>query len=327
MQELYAEQPLSVSAAWNMSEYRPLEGFVFAVTPFNFTSIAANLPTAPALLGNTVVWKPAGTAVFSGYYLMRLLEAAGLPPGVINFVPGDPALISEVALASPDLAGIHFTGSTAVFNQMWKTVGANIDSYRSYPRLVGETGGKDFILAHASADPEALAVAIARRGGGVDITLRTHAIQPVVDPLRHGRVVHDQRERLDHVGANALRHEVERGAVFVAVFLQHPVQQAAAPIGEGRAHGRGLDDDLAIRCFTDRHGGCIRCNRCNGCNGCSRCAGCNKSRRRSAGGLPRRSSTLRLRWSGGGHYKALKQEQHQERQGDRYEDSTFHLIS
>ena len=164
VQELYAEQPLSVSAAWNMSEYRPLEGFVFAVTPFNFTSIAANLPTAPALLGNTVVWKPAGTAVFSGYYLMRLLEAAGLPPGVINFVPGDPALVSEVALASPDLAGIHFTGSTAVFNQMWKTVGANIDSYRSYPRLVGETGGKDFILAHASADPEALAVAIARGG-------------------------------------------------------------------------------------------------------------------------------------------------------------------
>jgi 1-pyrroline-5-carboxylate dehydrogenase len=164
VQELYAQQPLSVSAAWNMSEYRPLEGFVFAVTPFNFTSIAANLPTVPALLGNTVVWKPASTAVFSGYYLMRLLEAAGLPPGVINFVPGDPAVISEVALASPDLAGIHFTGSTAVFNQMWKTVGANIDNYRSYPRLVGETGGKDFILAHASADPDALAVAIARGG-------------------------------------------------------------------------------------------------------------------------------------------------------------------
>jgi 1-pyrroline-5-carboxylate dehydrogenase len=164
MQELFAEQPRSTPAAWNMSEYRPLEGFVFAVTPFNFTSIAANLPTAPALLGNTVLWKPAATAVFSGYYLMKLYEAAGLPRGVINFVPGDPAMIADVALASPDLAGVHFTGSTAVFQQMWKTVGDNIGSYRGYPRLVGETGGKDFILAHASADPQALAVAIARGG-------------------------------------------------------------------------------------------------------------------------------------------------------------------
>ena len=163
-QELYGEQPLSTPAAWNMVEYRPLEGFVFAVTPFNFTSIAANLPTAPALLGNTVVWKPASTAVLSGYYLMRLLEAAGLPAGVINFVPGDAAMISSTVLASPDLAGVHFTGSTAVFNEMWHKVGANAGNYRAYPRLVGETGGKDFILAHASADPQALAVAIARGG-------------------------------------------------------------------------------------------------------------------------------------------------------------------
>jgi 1-pyrroline-5-carboxylate dehydrogenase len=164
LQELCAEQPLSTSAVWNLSEYRPLEGFVFAVTPFNFTSIAANLPTAPALLGNTVVWKPAATAIFSGYYLMKLYEAAGLPPGVINFVPGDPAMIANASLASPELAGIHFTGSTAVFNGMWKAVGENVGSYRAYPRLVGETGGKDFILAHASADPQALAVAIARGG-------------------------------------------------------------------------------------------------------------------------------------------------------------------
>jgi 1-pyrroline-5-carboxylate dehydrogenase len=163
-QQLYAEQPLSTPAAWNMSEYRPLEGFVFAVTPFNFTSIAANLPTAPALMGNTVVWKPASTAILSGYYLMRLLEAAGLPPGVINFVPGDPGVISEVALGSHDLAGVHFTGSTAVFNEMWHRVAASIHTYRSYPRLVGETGGKDFILAHPSADAEAVAVAIARGG-------------------------------------------------------------------------------------------------------------------------------------------------------------------
>ena len=163
-QQLYEEQPISPSGMWNALEYRPLEGFVFAVTPFNFTSIAGNLPTAPALMGNTVVWKPSATAIFSSYYIMRLLEAAGLPPGVINFVPGDPELISEIALTSSDLAGVHFTGSTAVFNGMWKTVGNNMGRYRNYPRLVGETGGKDFIAAHASADVEALAVAIVRGG-------------------------------------------------------------------------------------------------------------------------------------------------------------------
>ena len=163
-QELAAEQPLSTSAAWNQMEYRGLEGFVYAVTPFNFTSIAGNLPTAPALMGNTVVWKPAATAMLSAYYLMRLLEAAGLPPGVINLVAGDPSEISSVVLMSPALAGIHFTGSTAVFGSMWTAIGANIDRYRSYPRLVGETGGKDFIVAHPSADAQALAVAIARGG-------------------------------------------------------------------------------------------------------------------------------------------------------------------
>ena len=163
-QELAAEQPLSTHAAWNQMEYRALEGFIYAVTPFNFTSIAGNLPTAPALMGNTVVWKPAATAMLSAYYLMRLLEAAGLPPGVINLVAGDPAEISSVVLMSPDLAGIHFTGSTAVFGSMWTAVGANIGRYRTYPRLVGETGGKDFIIAHPSADTQALAVAIARGG-------------------------------------------------------------------------------------------------------------------------------------------------------------------
>ena len=163
-QELYGEQPLSDHTMWNQADYRALEGFVYAVTPFNFTSIGANLPTAPALMGNTVVWKPASTAILSGYYVMRLLEAAGLPPGVINFVPGDAASISDVALSHRDLAGIHFTGSTQVFNAMWKTVGQNMARYRSYPRIVGETGGKDFIVAHASADPQALAVAIARGG-------------------------------------------------------------------------------------------------------------------------------------------------------------------
>ena len=163
-QELYDEQPISTNTMWNQLDYRPLEGFVYAVTPFNFTSIAGNLPTAPALMGNTVVWKPAGSAMLSAYYLMKLLEEAGLPPGVINLVSGDAAQISNVALAHRDLAGVHFTGSTGVFNTMWQTIGADMSRYASYPRIVGETGGKDFIVAHPSADPQALAVAIVRGG-------------------------------------------------------------------------------------------------------------------------------------------------------------------
>ncbi len=163
-QDLYQEQPLSTGAAWNQLEYRPLEGFVYAVTPFNFTAIGGNLPAAPALMGNTVLWKPASSAMLSAHYILRLLETAGLPPGVINMVGGDAATISEVALSHRDLAGVHFTGSTSVFNSMWKTIGQNMARYRAYPRIVGETGGKDFIVAHASADPQALAVAIARGG-------------------------------------------------------------------------------------------------------------------------------------------------------------------
>ncbi len=163
-QELYEEQPLSSHSSWNQVEYRPLEGFVYAVTPFNFTSIAGNLPTAPALMGNTVIWKPASSAMLSAHYILRLLEAAGLPPGVINFVPGNAAEISGILLDSRDLAGIHFTGSTAVFNGMWRAIGDTVGRYRSYPRVVGETGGKDFIVAHRSADVEELAVAVARGG-------------------------------------------------------------------------------------------------------------------------------------------------------------------
>jgi 1-pyrroline-5-carboxylate dehydrogenase len=163
-QELLDEQPQSDHTMWNQLEYRGLEGFVYAVSPFNFTSIAANLPTAPALMGNTVVWKPASSAMYSAYYLMKLYEAAGMPPGVINFVAGDAATISKVVLSHADLGGVHFTGSTAVFNDMWKTIGANTGRYRAYPRIVGETGGKDFIIAHPSADPQALAVAVVRGG-------------------------------------------------------------------------------------------------------------------------------------------------------------------
>jgi 1-pyrroline-5-carboxylate dehydrogenase len=163
-QQLYSEQPGSLPGMWNRMDHRPLEGFVYAVTPFNFTSIAGNLPTAPAMLGNVAVWKPAASTVYSGWYVMRLLMEAGVPPGVINFVPGDPVATSGVLLNDPHLAGVHFTGSTAVFQNIWKTVGDNIAGYKSYPRLVGETGGKDFILAHASADPQAVAAAIVRGG-------------------------------------------------------------------------------------------------------------------------------------------------------------------
>jgi 1-pyrroline-5-carboxylate dehydrogenase len=163
-QELLDEQPSSDHTMWNALEYRGLEGFVYAVTPFNFTSIAGNLPTAPALMGNTVVWKPASSAMFAAYYLMKLYEAAGMPPGVINLVAGDPGMISKALLSHRDLAGVHFTGSTEVFNDMWKTIGASMGTYHSYPRIVGETGGKDFIIAHPSADAEALAVAIVRGG-------------------------------------------------------------------------------------------------------------------------------------------------------------------
>jgi 1-pyrroline-5-carboxylate dehydrogenase len=159
---IYGEQPISSPGVWNRMEYRPLEGFVFAVSPFNFTAIGANLTTSPALLGNTVVWKPASTAAVSAWYTMLLLEEAGLPPGVINLVYGSGAEIGAAALASPELAGVHFTGSTPVFQQMWKTVGDGIAGYRNYPRLVGETGGKDFILAHPSADANAVATAVVR---------------------------------------------------------------------------------------------------------------------------------------------------------------------
>jgi len=151
--QLLSEQPESAPGTWNRMEYRPLEGFVLAITPFNFTSIAGNLPTAPALLGNVVVWKPSPTQQLSAHYIMRLLEAAGLPPGVINMVTGDGQAVSQVALTHPDLAGIHFTGSTGTFQHLWRTVGENIGRYRNYPRLVGETGGKDFVIVHPSADP------------------------------------------------------------------------------------------------------------------------------------------------------------------------------
>jgi len=162
MQFVYQQQPDSAKGIWDYAEYRALEGFVFAVTPFNFTSIAGNLPTSPAMMGNTVLWKPASSAVFSAYHILKVLQAAGVPDGVINFVPGRGGNVGDPVLASPHFAGVHFTGSTSVFHDMWKTIGANIARYKGYPRIVGETGGKDFIFAHPSADPVALATAMVR---------------------------------------------------------------------------------------------------------------------------------------------------------------------
>jgi 1-pyrroline-5-carboxylate dehydrogenase len=161
-QKLLEDQPNSSAGVWNQFDHRPLEGFVVAITPFNFTAIAGNLPTAPAIMGNTVVWKPAVTQHLAAHYIMRMLEAAGLPPGVINMVTGHGSAVSEVALADPDFGGLHFTGSTATFHHLWRTMASNLDTYRSYPRIVGETGGKDFVIAHPSADVDALHTALVR---------------------------------------------------------------------------------------------------------------------------------------------------------------------
>jgi 1-pyrroline-5-carboxylate dehydrogenase len=198
MIRMYEEQPNSSPGAWNRMEYRPLEGFVFAVTPFNFTAIGGNLPTAPALLGNTVVWKPAGTAMLSAHYTMCLLQEAGLPDGVINLVYGSGKEIGGAALASGDLAGVHFTGSTPVFQSMWKTIGANIENYRNYPRIVGETGGKDFIVAHPTASAEEVATAIVRgsfeyQGQKCSAASRVYAPANIWDELKE-RLVEQVRE-------------------------------------------------------------------------------------------------------------------------------------
>lgn len=162
MTKIYADQPASTSDMWNRVEYRPLEGFVYAITPFNFTAIAGNLPSSAALMGNVVVWKPAATQVYSANVIMQVFKEAGLPDGVINMVMGDSGMVSDVILSNPHLAGVHFTGSTSVFNAIWKTIGNNIATYKTYPRIVGETGGKDFIIAHPSANPAQVAVGIAR---------------------------------------------------------------------------------------------------------------------------------------------------------------------
>ncbi len=204
---LLAEQPGSGPGAWNRLEYRPLEGFVLAITPFNFTSIAGNLPTAPALLGNVVVWKPSHTQQLSAHYIMRLLEAAGLPPGVINMVTGSGQSVSRVALPHPDLAGIHFTGSTGTFQHLWRTVGQNITGYRGYPRLVGETGGKDFVIAHPSADPGVLTTALIRgafeyQGQKCSAASRAYVARSVWDRMADEFIATVQSLTMGDVGAD-----------------------------------------------------------------------------------------------------------------------------
>jgi 1-pyrroline-5-carboxylate dehydrogenase len=248
MLRIYSEQPYSPPGIWNRMEYRPLEGFVFAVTPFNFTAIAGNLPGSAALMGNTVIWKPATTAMYSAYWLMRLWQEAGLPPGVINLVYGSGAEIGDAALNSEHLAGIHFTGSTAVFNSMWQTIGSNIAAgrYRNYPRIVGETGGKDFIVAHPSADVDAVATAIVRgsfeyQGQKCSAASRVYAPSNLWPELR---------ERLEEkVGELKIGDVADFQNFMGAVIDEKSLETQRTAIEEARTHaeaeiivGGGVDD-------------------------------------------------------------------------------------
>ena len=246
MARIYEEQPTSSQGVWNRMEYRPLEGFVFAVTPFNFTAIAGNLPSAPALMGNTVVWKPATTAMVSAYYVMRLFREAGLPDGIINLVYGSGSEIGDAALASPQLAGVHFTGSTPVFQGMWKTIGNNIDRYFNYPRIVGETGGKDFIVAHPSADVDAVATAIIR-GSFEYQGQKCSAASRIYAPANLWPRV---RERLEEeVSAIRMGDVTDFRNFMGAVIDAAALEGQSAAIEEARSHpeteivvGGGVDD-------------------------------------------------------------------------------------
>ncbi len=247
MTRIYEEQPVSSQGVWNRLEYRPLEGFVLAVSPFNFTAIGGNLPASAALMGNTVVWKPAGTAAYSAHFLMRLLQEAGLPPGVINLVHGPGATIGDAALSSPNLAGVHFTGSTGVFNSMWNTIGSNVGNYRNYPRIVGETGGKDFIVAHPSADVDSLATAIVRgsfeyQGQKCSAASRVYAPANLWPELR---------ERLaEQVGQIKMGDVADFENFMGAVIDSKSLQTQSEAIEEARAHkqtevvvGGGVNDE------------------------------------------------------------------------------------
>jgi len=244
---LLAEQPTSAPGTWNQLEYRPLEGFVLAITPFNFTSIAGNLPTAPALLGNVVVWKPSPTQQLAAHQLMRLLEAAGLPPGVINLVTGSGQAVSRVALTHPDLAGIHFTGSTGTFQHLWRTVGENITRYRAYPRLVGETGGKDFVIAHPSADPAVLTTALVRgafeyQGQKCSAASRAYVPRSVWDRMRDDLIGNTEALTMGDVSTDL---SLFMGAVIDArAFAKHAdaIERARSRPGVSVLTGGRTDD-------------------------------------------------------------------------------------
>ncbi len=249
-ERLYQEQPASAPQMWNRMDHRPLEGFVYAITPFNFTAIGGNLPTAPALMGNVVAWKPAHSALLSNYYVMRLLMEAGLPPGVINFLPGEAVQVSHQLLADRDLAGIHFTGSTAVFNSLWRTVGEKLGDYRSYPRIVGETGGKDFVLAHPSADVDALAVALVRgayeyQGQKCSAASRAYVPQslwPAVKERVLGMLADmrmgDVRDFRNFMGAVIDRKAYDRITGYLSQARKDP--------GVSVLHGGGAKDDVGF---------------------------------------------------------------------------------
>jgi 1-pyrroline-5-carboxylate dehydrogenase len=246
---IYRQQPESSPGCWNYVDYRPLEGFVLAVTPFNFTSIAGNLPTAPAIMGNTVIWKPASSAMYSAHFIMGVLEAAGLPPGVINMLPGMGADVGDPALASPDLAGVHFTGSTATFQGMWETVGRNIGRYKAYPRVVGETGGKDFVFAHASADVPALVTALTRgafeyQGQKCSAASRAFipaSLWPAVEKGLREQIAEirmgDVADFTNFMGAVIDRRAWEKIKGYIAVARSSP--EAEILVGGGGEDGRG----------------------------------------------------------------------------------------
>jgi 1-pyrroline-5-carboxylate dehydrogenase len=233
LQRIYQEQPISPPGVWNRLEYRPLEGFVFAVSPFNFTSIAGNLPSSVALMGNTVVWKPAETAAFSAHHLMRLFQAAGLPPGVINLVHGEGPVVGNAVIRHPELAGIHFTGSTGVFRWMWQQVGEHIAGYRGYPRLVGETGGKNFVLAHPSADVGELVTAIVR-GGFEYQGQKCSAASRVFVPQTLWPAV--SRQLADEVSTIRLGDVADFGNFMGAVIDREAWERHRQAIEEARAH-------------------------------------------------------------------------------------------
>jgi 1-pyrroline-5-carboxylate dehydrogenase len=250
LRRIISDQPSSAPDVWNRLEYRALDGFVFALTPFNFTSIAGNLPSAPALCGNTVVWKPASTAVLSGHYLMELFEDAGLPPGVINFVPGPGAAVGDPVLASSELGGVHFTGGTDTFNALWKTIGDNIASYPQYPRVVGETGGKDFVLVHPSAQLDEVAVGLFRgafeyQGQKCSAASRAYVPRSLWPQLR---------ERLAGIFAEALVGDIADFRNFMgAVIDARSYKKLTGAIAEAKAGKAGVVEVIG-GAYDDREG-------------------------------------------------------------------------